>query len=414
MKKNTGLFRFLLKISCIVAVLLAGFSVAFAAEDNTGEAVESFKKGPHHGRLLEEGDFSVELAIFEKDQPPQYRAWATYQGKALSPSQWQLSVSLARLGGKLDHFTFVAKENFLQGSGVVAEPHSFDVKVNATYQGRDYQWSYPSYEGRVELSAAMAQETGISTAVAQAASLKEQRKVYGQVQIDHAAIREVSARFPGVVQRVHAHIGDEVRKGDVLAQVEANDSLRVYTITAPISGKVIDQHAHTGEMTDTSPLFVIADERQLLAVLNLFPGDAAKARVGQTVLLEAQNQRISGHIVALTPMPKANGITQARVRFETSENSTWVPGQALSAQVTVDEHKVALAVDNQALQGFRDWQVVFIKVGDSYEIRPLELGKNDGQFSEVKAGLNPGDVYVVGNSYLLKADLEKSGASHDH
>jgi membrane fusion protein, heavy metal efflux system len=73
-----------------------------------------------------------------------------------------------------------------------------------------------------------------------------------------------------------------------------------------------------------------------------------------------------------------------------------------------------LAVDNRALQDFRDWQVVFIKIGDTYEIRPLELGRTDGSFTEVLGGLNPDDTYVVGNSYLIKADLEKSGASHDH
>jgi cobalt-zinc-cadmium efflux system membrane fusion protein len=71
-------------------------------------------------------------------------------------------------------------------------------------------------------------------------------------------------------------------------------------------------------------------------------------------------------------------------------------------------------VDNRALQSFRDWQVVFIQIGETYEIRPLELGRTDGQFTEVLSGLNAGDSYVVENSFLLKADLEKSGASHDH
>jgi cobalt-zinc-cadmium efflux system membrane fusion protein len=92
----------------------------------------------------------------------------------------------------------------------------------------------------------------------------------------------------------------------------------------------------------------------------------------------------------------------------------WTPNQSLEAAVTVAEISVALMIDNRALQSFRDWQVVFIQVGDTYEIRPLELGQSDGQFTEVLGGLNAGDRYVVDNSYLLKADLEKSGASHDH
>jgi len=33
---------------------------------------------------------------------------------------------------------------------------------------------------------------------------------------------------------------------------------------------------------------------------------------------------------------------------------------------------------------------------------------------EVLSGLQPGQRYVTGNSYLIKADILKSGASHDH
>ena len=44
----------------------------------------------------------------------------------------------------------------------------------------------------------------------------------------------------------------------------------------------------------------------------------------------------------------------------------------------------------------------------------LELGRRDGEFVEVLGGLQPGTTYVTNNSYLVKADIEKSGASHDH
>ena len=47
-------------------------------------------------------------------------------------------------------------------------------------------------------------------------------------------------------------------------------------------------------------------------------------------------------------------------------------------------------------------------------VRLLTLGRRDASFVEVLAGLEPGTVYVTANSYLIKADIEKSGASHDH
>jgi cobalt-zinc-cadmium efflux system membrane fusion protein len=44
----------------------------------------------------------------------------------------------------------------------------------------------------------------------------------------------------------------------------------------------------------------------------------------------------------------------------------------------------------------------------------LELGERDGEWVEVLGGIDPGTPYVVGQSFLIKADIEKSGASHDH
>ena len=68
----------------------------------------------------------------------------------------------------------------------------------------------------------------------------------------------------------------------------------------------------------------------------------------------------------------------------------------------------------QALQKFRDFTVVFAKYGDTYEVRMLKLGVNNGEWVEVLEGLKPGTEYVTNNSFLIKADIEKSGASHDH
>jgi cobalt-zinc-cadmium efflux system membrane fusion protein len=47
-------------------------------------------------------------------------------------------------------------------------------------------------------------------------------------------------------------------------------------------------------------------------------------------------------------------------------------------------------------------------------VRMLELGRMDETHAEVLGGLRAGAQYVARNSYLIKADIEKSGASHDH
>ena len=53
-----------------------------------------------------------------------------------------------------------------------------------------------------------------------------------------------------------------------------------------------------------------------------------------------------------------------------------------------------LAVKRSGLQGFRDFTVVFEQVGDTYEVRMLELGRQDETWVEVLGGLKPGAQYV--------------------
>jgi cobalt-zinc-cadmium efflux system membrane fusion protein len=80
----------------------------------------------------------------------------------------------------------------------------------------------------------------------------------------------------------------------------------------------------------------------------------------------------------------------------------------------VGEHEVPLAVRREGLQAFRDFTVVYAQVGDQYEVRMLDLGRAAGEYVEVLGGIEPGTRYVAVNSYVIKADIEKSGASHDH
>ena len=82
--------------------------------------------------------------------------------------------------------------------------------------------------------------------------------------------------------------------------------------------------------------------------------------------------------------------------------------------MSLSETPVPIAVPTSALQRFRELDVVFAKVGDVYEVRMVTLGRRDAENVEVLGGLAPGTEYVVDNSYLVKADIEKAGASHDH
>ncbi len=414
-------------LAALLGLTLAGCgrseTPAAQAEHGAAAAPEA-AKGPHNGRLLTDGDFVVELAIFEDGVPPQYRAWVTHKGQPVASDAVQLTVELARLDGERNLFRFAPQADpgsgsgagFLRGDGVVAEPHSFDVTVQAEHAGKTHRWAYDSYEGRVSIGADSAKAAGIRTATAGPRLINDVLPLYGQVTINPDAVRDVGARFAGVVRSVSKTVGDSVRAGEVLARVESNDSLQLYAVTAPIGGVITARMTNPGQQAGNAPLFTISDLAQVWAQLSVFPRDLARVRVGQQVrLTTVDGERMtSGTISRIAPAGgTANQALTVWASFDAGDGS-WTPGLYVNAEVMIGGAQVPLAVQASGLQAFRDFTVVFARVGETYEVRMLDLGRSDGEFVEVLGGLKPGTEYVSENSYLIKADIEKSGASHDH
>jgi cobalt-zinc-cadmium efflux system membrane fusion protein len=197
--------------------------------------------------------------------------------------------------------------------------------------------------------------------------------------------------------------------------VESNESLRVYPITAPITGVITSRHAEPGEQTSDEALFEIADFSRVWAELKVFPRDRARLKVGQPARIVAEGATpAAGTISYVAPAGERNAQSIiARVVLDNASGA-WTAGQFVEGIVTVSRTPVALAVPLSAIQKFRDFDVVFAQVNDTYEVRMLDLGRRDADRAEVLGGLDPGTRYVSRNSYLIKADIEKSGASHDH
>lgn len=386
-----------------------------AADDHGEEHAEEAVRGPNGGRLLVDGEFALELAIFEAGVPPEFHAWATEGGQPLAPADVSLTVELARLGGAVDRIAFAPQNDFLRGTSTVHEPHSFDVTVVARHRGNEHRFEYESYEGRTAIAADVARAAGIGTTTAAPGIISDELVLYGAIAPDATRVRTVNARFPGVIRTVTRNVGDTVRSGEALATIESNESLQTYTVTAPIAGTITARHAAPGEQTDTDALFEIADFSSVWAELDVFSRDRARLRTGLPVAITSDNgHAATGTVDYLAPVGnRASQSVTARVVLANADGA-WTPGQFVEGRVTIATTPVELAVPLSALQRFREFDVVFAQVGDEYEVRMLTLGRRDAAHVEVLDGLAPGTVYVTDNSYLIKADIEKSGASHDH
>ena len=399
--------------------VLSGCSDSMPGGSDSGEAAAmeegGFERGPNNGRVLRDGEFAVELAVYESGVPPEFRAWATEGGRALDPRDVELRVVLARLGDRVDRHEFRAADEFLRGTSVVYEPHSFSVSVTASRNGRTHQWEYDSFEGRTRISSEMAAAFGLRTAIAGPATIDETIMVYGRIVPDPNRVREIRARFDGAIRAVHAMSGETVAEGQLLATVESNESLQSYTINAPIAGVITARTANAGEHTAGRQLFTIVDTSSVWAELSIFPGDRAHIGVGTavTVTPATGGTSIDGTISYIDVFSASDQSVAARVVLDNGGGS-FAPGMYVTADARIASHEVPLAVRRNALQTFRDFNVVYARVSDVYEVRMLELGRAAGDWVEVLGGLEPGTVYVTENSYVLKADIEKSGATHDH
>jgi cobalt-zinc-cadmium efflux system membrane fusion protein len=198
---------------------------------------------------------------------------------------------------------------------------------------------------------------------------------------------------------------------------QPGSALTRYEIRAPINGVVVEKHLSLGEAVQgDAKIFVIADLSTVWVDMTVAARDIGAVKTGQKADIQAtafaaQGSGTISYVGAL--VGEATRAATARVVLP-NPDGVWRPGLQVKVQLVTGSVEVPVAVAAEAIQSVRDWTVVFGRYGNELEARPLELGRSDGKFIEVVSGLNAGEMYAATNSFLIKADLEKSGASHDH
>ncbi len=406
-----------------LALMLASTTAACRSTDHSGHEEhhgddrEETDKGPHGGRIFTCGALSAELAIFEQGSSPHFRLYTSEDGKTVPPGDVSASVTVNRLGGAVDTIGFAPVGDFLEGIEVVYEPHSFDVSVKLSARGKKCEWAYSSYEGRTTIPADVAARSGIRTEIAGPRVMQTTIRARGKIIPSEHRIAHIIPRFSGVVREGRKHVGDSVEKGEVVAVIESNQSLQPFEVKSQVAGTVITGHLIVGEFVpDNQWIFIVADLSVVWADLFLPLRESKGATVGQVARISSVNSDASADGRVIYVAPYADEKSQSRlVRVEIpNPNTEFLPGSHVTGDLVAETTEVPVAVRKDAVQRFRHWLVVFKKVGDTYEVRPVELGRTDGDRVEITSGLAAGEEYVTSNAFLVKADVLKSGATHDH
>lgn len=180
---------------------------------------EGAAKGAHGGNLFTDGDFGLELLLAEEGGAPRLRVWLYDKGKALPPSAAKVSVTVARPDGGKQEVGFTADKDALLSTQPIPEPHVFEATIAAQRGNEPFLFSFAQEEGKVELSDAQIKTAGVTMQTAGPARINSSLQLPGEIRFNEDRTAHVVPRLAGVVESVSANLGQQVKKGQVLAVI---------------------------------------------------------------------------------------------------------------------------------------------------------------------------------------------------
>jgi cobalt-zinc-cadmium efflux system membrane fusion protein len=387
------------------------------AQLESEEVDEDFLRGPHGGRLLDDNSFEIEVIIYEPaGSPPKFRVYFYHDKKPVKPAHVLFKMHLKRINRE-ENIPFKMQDNYLESTVEAEEPHSFRVEIEAEFNNDTYNFDYESYEARVNLTDQTLQDNNIQVEKAGPINLEIQINVMGKIIPNPEATVYMAPRYPGIVKAVHKKLGDYVKIGDVLAVIESNESLQNYEIKSEINGIVLKKEINLGMyLSGQQNMFVISDLSTVWAEFNIYRQDLGRVKLNDPIVIQA----LDGNVEVKTKISFISSVGHESTQSVTArailrnKDQKWTPGLFVSGLITVENTAIAVAVKKEAIQTYRGWNIVFLKIGDIIEAVPVVLGKRNKHFVEIKSGLKANDDYISNNSFIIKADLEKAGVSHDH
>lgn len=239
-----------------------------------------------------------------------------------------------------------------------------------------------------------------------------------------AALRSAEAAVVGSENRLHllgmsqAAVEELAKTGEIAPH---------YTIHAPMDGQVVQREITLGELVspdrealmvlaDTSTLWVLADVPEV-RLHEVVVGSQAWVTVGA-----GAGRRFEGKVAFVPPFVDAATRT-AQVRIEVPAAAlTLKPGMFAQVEIVATdpgepEPQPVVVVLEAAIQTVEGSPAVFVPVpgeANTFAKRAVTVGPVVGGLVPVLAGLAEGEACVVSGTFILKAELGKGGAGHDH
>ena len=258
----------------------------------------------------------------------------------------------------------------------------------------------------------------------------------GSASFEEALRQTVVAQASGEVTEVHVTAGSKVSSGSALATLggtaaqsaledmaialenarlalqRSQDALENYTITAPISGTVIEKNVKAGDNVNSieaGALAVIYDLSYLKLEMNISELDLSKVAADQRVDITADaipGEVFEGRVDRVSINgTTTNGFTTYPATILLEDYGNLNPGMNVSADIVVEQVKNALSIPAAAVQrgdtvlvpleGCLSPDGASVVDPTKVEARTVTLGGGDGEYVEITSGLSEGETILL-------------------
>ena len=187
----------------------------------------------------------------------------------------------------------------------------------------------------------------------------------------------------------------------------AEETLANYTISAPISGTVIQKNYQQGETVESGKeMCIIYDMAYLEMTINVDELDINQISVGQdvTVTADSVDGTFNGKVTRVSMVGETNGgTTTYPVTVQVEEYGALRPGMNVNAEIVVEQATDSIAVPNAAIER---GDVVLVTTAspsaanaiadmpapEGYVYVQVETGVSDENYTEITSGLQEGDI----------------------
>lgn len=207
--------------------------------------------------------------------------------------------------------------------------------------------------------------------------------------------------------------------------VETGEITPFYTRIAPLGGTVVEREVTLGELVspDKEALLVLADMTTLWVLADVPEARMREVHLGDEAIVSAVGSAMSeieGVVSYISPIVDLT-TRSVQVRIVVDRGASGLRA-GMFARVDIKATSAGdgmpvLAIPEEAVQRIDGQASVFVPVpgeADTFAKRLVLIGDPIGALVPVRSGLVAGEAIVIANSFILKAELGKSGAQHEH